>query len=110
MLVIDQHLLAPFFSTVIVVGGQLFQIGLEGPVLDPPVEVEQLGAVAVDELAGPQQPIFQIFPVRLWLAEQVVDAALRHGRPVKVAALQRLLDVAVKFFAVAQEEPMLRPV
>ncbi len=51
-------------------------MGLEGPVLDPPVEVEQLGAVAVDELAGPQQPIFQIFPVRLWLAEQVVDAAL----------------------------------
>ena len=35
---------------------------------------------------------------------------LRHGRPVEIAALHGLLDIAVKFLPVSHEKPVLRPV
>ena len=35
---------------------------------------------------------------------------LRHGRPVEISPLHRILDVTVKLFSVSHEEPVLHPV
>ena len=110
MLVVDGHLHAPLPGAVVVIGRQLFQVGLERAVLDPPVEVQQARPVPVDQLARAHEPVLQILLRRRGLAEQVVVSGLGHGRPVQVAALHGLAHVAVKLATVAQEEPVLRAV
>ena len=107
MLVVDQDLNAPLAGAVVVIGGQLFQPRLGGAVLDPPVEVEDSRAIAVDQLAGAAQPVLHELVRGRGHAEQVVEVRLRHGGPVQIAAPQRFVDVAVEFPAVAHEEPVL---
>ena len=110
MLVIDKYLLAPFFRPVIIISCQLFQIRLEGIVLNPPVKIKQTGTVAVNDLTGSYQPVLQIFFRRLRFAVNIMMIRLRHGGPVKVAANQWFFHIAVKFFSVSQEKPVFRPV
>jgi hypothetical protein len=57
VLVGDDRLVAPLGRQVIVIGGELFDVGPEGLVDDPPVEVEDLGVKAVDDLRRADQPV-----------------------------------------------------
>ena len=111
VLVVDGHLLAPLGGAVVVVGRELLQVGLDGVVLDPPVEVHQLGTVLVHDLAAAAEPVLQVLLGGGGLGVQVVMILrLGHGGPVEIAALQGLLDVGVKLLAVAHEEPVLHAV
>ena len=111
VLVVDGHIDAPFRRAVVVVGGELLQIGLDAVVLNPPVEVHQLGAVLVHQLAAAHQPVLQVFLGGRRLGVKVVMiGGLGHGGPVEIAALHGLLDVGVELLAVTHEEPVLHPV
>ena len=44
-------------GVVVVVGGELLEVWLEGWLADPPVEVEEVGVVLVDELCGEGEPV-----------------------------------------------------
>ena len=111
VLVVDGYLHAPLGGAVVVIGRELLQIGLHRVVLDPPVEVYQLGAVLVHDLAAAAEPVLQVLVSGGGLGVQVVVIlGFGHGGPVKIAALHRLLDVGVKLLAVAHEEPVLHAV
>ena len=97
-------------AQVVVEGQQLFEIGLEGLMLDPPVEVQEPGPVVHDELRGPGQPVIQKFGAGIGLGKEIVQGPLGHGRPVEVTLFQGLFHIAFYLLAVAQEEPVLRPV
>jgi len=46
-------------GTVVVVRGELLQIGFECRLADPPVEVEEVGRVAIDELGRLCEPLIE---------------------------------------------------
>ena len=57
MLIIDDHRFSPLDSAVIIVSRQLPQIRFEAAVLNPPVEIQDLRLIPVDNLAGADQPV-----------------------------------------------------
>ena len=60
VLVVDRDFLAPLRAAVVVVGREMPQVRLEGRLLDPPVEPDQLRPVLLDQLGGPRQPVVQV--------------------------------------------------
>lgn len=98
-------------SPVIAVSRDLSQVGFVGLMLDPPVKIEELRLVAVDDLTGTTEPVFQKFPVGVRLCEQILHVGLGlFRRPVKVAAGERFFDIAVEIFAVSHKPVMFRAV
>ena len=61
MFIIDDNLRVPFRRPVVIVGGELSQVGFADPAVDPLVEVEQFRSVAVNDLTGAYQPVLKIF-------------------------------------------------
>ena len=79
--------------------------------LDPPVEIENPGLVAINDLTGAAQPVFQKGPVGIGLCIQILKIRLLLFRwPVEVAAGQRVLDIALEIPAGPHKPVMLRPV
>lgn len=60
MFVINGSRSSPLSSPVVVIGGESFQIRLEYSILNPPVEIEDLRLILVNQLAAADQPVFQI--------------------------------------------------
>ena len=64
MFIIDGYVFAPLICPVIVVGRNLFQIWLKSVILNPPVKIQNLWLIPVNQLAGSYHPIRQPFLVR----------------------------------------------
>ena len=109
MFIIDHAGFTPLFTPVIIVRSHLFQIRLCRTVLDPPVKIQNARLIFIDQLTRTYQPVLQEFLRRRRLAVQILKISLRHGWPVKIAPLKRFSDIAVKFFSVSKEEPVLDP-
>ena len=76
--------------------------------LNPPVKIENLRLIAVDDFARTTQPVFQKLAVWIRCGKQILMIGLLlFGRPVEIAAVQRLFDIAVEVFAVSHKPVML---
>ena len=117
MFVVDGDFLPPFLRPVVVVGAQGFQVGLEGAVVDPPVEIEDGGLQPVDQLAGAYQPVLQ--PLNACaggvdvrggeMQHAAVELRAVDGGTVEIG-VPLVVHVAVEGAAHVQEEIVLRPV
>ncbi|MNZ79534.1 hypothetical protein D3C78_981400 [compost metagenome] len=76
--------------------------------MNPPVKVKNLRLVLINQLAAANKPILQI--LLAWRrAVQVLMVRLRHGRPVEVADLERLMNIGFELLAMRHKKPMLCP-
>lgn len=57
VLVANTNLFAPFSPTIVIVSSKNLQMLLEGFMLDPPIKIQQLWLIVVDEFTGSKQPI-----------------------------------------------------
>lgn len=95
--VVDDDSALPGRSRVVVIGAEFEEVWLEGGVFDSPIEPEHLGSVAVDDLDGAQQPVFEILLVGCCF--------FPLGGSVEVDVL-RVEDVGIEAGATVHEEPV----
>ena len=78
--------------------------------LDPPVKIQLLHPIFVNQLTGADHPILQKLLGGSRLTVQIVVIPLRHGRPIKISLLSAFGDVAVKLPSVSHKKPVLNSV
>src|ERR1019366_4763011 len=60
MLLVGKHnALAPAGSRVVIVGGKALKIRLKGRLPDPPVEIQKVRVIFVDEFRAPGEPVVE---------------------------------------------------
>src|SRR5947209_7319592 len=101
MLVVDSDATAPLHATVVVVGGELLQVGTEDRLLDPPVEPDQLWLIFVNQLTGTRQPVIEEYFV--WCKRFGLSRTIQ----VRITGI---LHVGVKLHAAVEEPPVFGPV
>src|ERR1700733_752604 len=99
-------------SVVVVVGCEAFQAAAEVRLADPPVEVDQVGMIALHYLRGTGEPII---PIGIGDVSEVVDQFVsvltlklaKLGRAVEGSVL-RIVDIGGKVAAAIEEPVVLR--
>ncbi|MNC34273.1 hypothetical protein D3C75_826990 [compost metagenome] len=86
-LVVYDRTLAPFGGLVVIISGQLLKVGLEDRLFNPPVEIQQLRPIAVNQITGADQPVVQKLLIRRQNRQRI-------GR-ITVAGLRRTVQVRV---------------
>ena len=108
MLVIDDSNLADLFHLIVIIGRHPLKVRLHAGFLDPPVKIQNLGMVIVDDLLGPVEPVLHKLRSGCGIRiEVVVILRFLHGRPVQAVRTDIIGDITLKLPAVAHKEPVL---
>ena len=61
MLIVDGNLFAPLLCSVVVISTQLFKKRLKGMVVNPPVKIQNLWLIFINQFTGAHKPVLKPF-------------------------------------------------
>ncbi len=108
----ERDRLMPRGGVVVVVGGEALQVAAEVRLADPPVEVNEVGMIALNDLGGASEPVVHvglryISEVMREIADIAIVPTVQLRRPVKGGVL-RIVHIGGEVTATVEEPVMLR--